>query len=303
VTLTDVEVIKIAAETAGGDEAVFSAAQLSGKTYTIKAASYDANNTFKVVGASTTTAIDLSTLTIDNTVSYGITGVVTDASANTTSSVTITGTALADTITGGSKADTISAGLGADNITGGNGNDTITITEATASQSVDTVVLAAAGNGYDTIIGFKTGTDKVTLGDATEVATPGAATVEASGATVVVGTSGGLAVDLRAGIDTEAVDVIELSAALSSNGTLDNALDGAELLKAFSSTAYAATGFTMDSGAGAASSGFLLAYQNDNAYLYFYNSTDATVVASEITLVAKLTGITAGSLGNDFIAI
>ena len=88
---------------------------------------------------------------------------------------------------------------------------------------------------------------------------------------------------------------------LTSNGDLDTATDGTELLKALSTSATAAaTQITVDS----AGSAYLVAYQDGNAYLYAIDAGagNTAVVASEMTLVSVIEGITAGALGQgDFL--
>lgn len=301
VTLSSVETIKVATDTDTDlttATATLAASNLSGSTLTVKAASYDANNSIAIKGAATTTTIDLSGVTIDQSITAGIARVYIDAAANTTTSQTITGTAVADWITGGDKADTIFGGKGEDVITGGEGNDIIDLTEATADQVKDLVTfIARDDNGSDTIKGFKSGTDQLNLfGQAeTTVGTGTGAAVVDFFATAL--TAGASAYVLGAGTSaktTATADVLVISTTLSSNGNLALGTDGTELLKALSSTSTAATQIT------AANSGddfYLVAYQNGNAYLYqVTNGADTAVIASEIKLIGTLEGITAGSL-------
>lgn len=289
ITLSGVEVIKIKVD-GGADataEAKIAAEDVSGTTMTIKASAYNANNQVEFVGAAATTTVDLSGLTIDQSLTNGIAGVIVTSTA-ATAAQTITGTSIADTIVAGGFADTIVAGNGADTITGGNGNDSIDITETTANSAVDTIILNASGSGVDTITGFKTGTDKITLGNAATASIAGAAEFGTTAATVV---AGAVAFD-TSDVTAETTDVIEIAATLSSYGDLDLATTGAELLKALSSTSTAASQITLS----AAADTFLIAYQDSKAYLYFASSADANLVASEITLVGVLNNITAGSL-------
>ena len=302
VTLSGVEVIQFSKNIT----TTFAASVLSGQSFTVKSDAAGATTSVLVAkGTSSTTTIDLSKLSIDQTITNAINQVTIDGTANTATSETLTGTSIADSISGGSKADTIVAGNGQDTVTGGAGADYIDITETTANQVADTIVFSSsATNGADTIVGFKTGTDKLKLVAAdTTVSGTGSAAFDADvGFSLATGAS---AIDLTASgvlsLTTATADVIEFAVTLTSNGNLDNATDGTELLKALStSSSSAATGFTTTS----AAKFYIVAYQNGNAYLFNASAGtgDTTVSASEITLVGKLTGITAGSLvAGDFL--
>lgn len=304
VTLTGVEVIKIAADTDNvkTTTTVLDSSVVSGSTITIKAAAIDADTSIKIAGSSTATTIDMSAVTIDQSITAAVGTVYIDASANTTTAVTITGTSVLDIITGGDKGDTIVAGNGADTITGGKGNDIIDITETTANQSADTIkFIASANNGADVITGFKSGTDKIDLVDTeTTVGTADAAAavvdffsaaLTSGAASFVLGTGAGAKTSSTA-------DVVVISTTLSSNGDLDLSSTGTELLKALSSTTTAATDITS-----VISDFYMVAYQDSKAYLYHASTTDTSLIASEITLVGTFNDITAGSLvAGDFIA-
>ena len=297
-SLTGFETIMIPADTIGtGFEAIFKSSVLSGKTYNILADGYDATTAFKVKGSSTTSTIDLSTLVIDQSIDAAISAVTIDASANTTTGQTIIGTKLADTIVGGGGNDTITAGNGADTITGGAGNDTINLAETTANQAIDTVVFnAVATNGQDTINGFKIGTDILNLigGTETTVTTAaGAAAVDFFGTSLTAGAAAWIAGAGANTLTTHTADVVVISTSLSSRGDLSLATDGSELLKALSSTAAAATEITVDT---TGDDFYVVAYQSGNAYLYQATNTGTGVIASEMTLIATLTGIAAGTL-------
>ncbi|MDD3855522.1 S-layer family protein [Sulfurimonas sp.] len=304
VTLSGIEII--VGTTSGADttvDASFQAADIAGTSMTLKG-TVVSQVTFEVVGAANTSTIDLSTLTIDQSVTNAVKAMVVDASANTTTAQTITGTVIADTIVAGGGNDTIVAGNGTDIITGGAGNDSITLTETTANQVLDTVIFAAAGaaNGYDTIIGFNTA-DKLTFNNDTTIGTTGGAAVVDYTAVALV--AGAAAVDISGVLGggvlvTATADVVEITTTLSGNGDLSLGTDGTQLLKSMSSTTTAATQFTASAIGDAF---YMVAYQGGNAYLYFADAgADAAVVASEITLVATLTGVTAGTLeANDFL--
>ena len=161
ISISNIEVIQLNSNLGNNTNATFQAADISGQSITMKADG--AGDGFTVVGAAGTTTIDLSTLTIDQTLTKAVVG-TTITGSNATGAQTIKGTITADTITGGAGVDTITAGLGIDTITGNAGNDIIDITEAVGSRSVDEVVLTAkATNGKDTIKGFIVGSDNINL--------------------------------------------------------------------------------------------------------------------------------------------
>jgi hypothetical protein len=295
ITLTNVEAIQLAGTNDTGN-AVFQAADMSGATFTMKSDGGNDGDGFTVAAAATTTEIDLSTLTIDRTIDKALSTVaIVASSAN--QGVTITGTAVVDTVTGSNFADTIVTGKGQDTITAGTGNDHITLTEATADQVTDTVIVGtqvAAADGVDTIVGFKVGTDDISFLNTDTEAAGGAGNADIGGvATAVV--AGAVNYD-ASGVDISAGnnEVIEITASLTANGDLDLGLDGSELLKALSSTSTAAAGIQLsDDGAA-----FIIAYQSGNAYIYHADGDgDVLADASEIALVGILEGITAGTIG------
>lgn len=299
VTLAGIETIVINNANAATN-ATLQAATLSGQTYAIKgsAAAAGTDTGFTVTGKASTTTIDLSGLAISRDVDSNVNAVTVNASA-AAQGVTITGSNVKDVITGSGFNDSITVSKGGSVITAGAGNDTINITQTTANQAVDTIVFnTAATNGKDTIIGFKTGTDKLAVqnADTTAGTASGAAAVVAEDVAGALVTSAA-AFDLTVGgaVSTKGSDVVELSLTLTSNGNLANALDGTELLKALStSTTAAATGLTVET---AGDAFFLVAYQGGNAYMYHVDAgADTAAVAGEIALVGVLEGITAGSL-------
>ncbi|MDD4505233.1 MAG: DUF4214 domain-containing protein [Sulfurospirillaceae bacterium] len=168
--------------------ATFAATTINDFTGTVVKGSGGADAITVTVAASTT-SVDLSDLVIDSSTFTGTDGFIVNATP-ATAAVTLTGSSVADTLTGSAQADTISGGAGADilvgaagadtitggagadTITGGAGADTIVLTETTSA--VDTVKMAladgsavgvAAGTftGFDTITGFITGTDVVSV--------------------------------------------------------------------------------------------------------------------------------------------
>jgi len=294
----DVDVIQLS-NTADLLNATFQASDMSGKTFTMKADG-TATTGFTVIAAASTSTIDLSTLTIDQTISKGVTGVGIDGATAGTTAMTITGTLTADTISGGTKGDTITGGNGIDTITAGAGADTIILTETTANQVADEVVLSArATNGKDTIKGFKVGTDNINLVNAEDTTTEASISIEALAVSLVTGAAA-YAFATTTLDTTDGANIAEIVVTLSSNGDLDTATDGTELFKALSTSAtLAATSITLDTNA----SGYMIAYQDGNAYLYAVDAgANATLTAAEMTLVAVLEDITAGALtAGDFV--
>ena len=206
-----------------------------------------------------------------------------------------------DTITGGAANDTISGGEGADTITGGTGNDSIDVSEVTAV--VDDIIFeAAATNGMDTITGFATGTgvDTVSLVDTDMTANSGAAANAvvdlASDATALV--TSGAAFALTA--STAADGIIEITTTLDTDVSLGATSTGNDLLQALSSDATEAASITVNT---ADDDGYIIAYQNGDAYLWnFTNDNNTAVIASELSLVAVFEDVAAGSFAQgDFI--
>jgi hypothetical protein len=301
ITFSNLEVIQLAGKNDTGN-ANFQAADISGQTFTMKSDGGNDGNGFTVTGAATTTVIDLSTLTMDQTVTKGVFATTITAAAGT-AGATITGTAVADTITGSGSADTITAGNGIDTIIGGDGNDTIILTETTANSAVDQVNLAvAASNGRDTIQGFRVGSDNILLNDSATDSTDATMALKSAAVSLVTGAaaydiSGQFTIAAAGASDDHAV---EITVALSANGDLDASNTGSELMKALSTSATAAaTSITVDDSA----DGYLIAYQDGNAYLYEFGAgTNVTLSASEMSLVAVIEGITAGALtAGDFL--
>jgi S-layer protein len=214
--------------------------------------------------------------------------------------VTVTGGAGNDVLTGSTVANaiTFTGGEGADTITSGAGNDNIILTETTAA--ADTVAfLTTASNGVDTVTGFAAGSGAdivdIVAGATTVTTASGSAAVIAAPTNTTL-TNGAAAFALT-GASSTTSDVIEITATLSSFGDLDKAgvTNGAELLKALSSTNTAATSITATT---ASDDFFIIAYQDGDAFLYQVTNDDTTVLSSEIALVAKFVGITAGAFAS-----
>jgi Ca2+-binding RTX toxin-like protein len=204
---------------------------------------------------------------------------------------------IATTISGGDGADTITGSAGTDAIQGGAGNDTITITEATGVNAVDAITFAsAATNGIDTIAGFETGSDTLTLlnADTSAPTATGAAAVTVVNSASSLALAATFRLDLLS--DTNVDDVVELLGLNSDNGDLGKAgvTDGTELLKLMGVTGSAAASITTDANGEKL---YVAAYDNGNAYLYLVEpGADAVATAAEITPVGVLTGIAVGGL-------
>lgn len=334
--LSNVEIISLT----GTGAASFKASQLTGKSYVVTG---DATADKIIVGGATntidSTTIDLSSLVLDTTNVTSTEITLNDATTTTTvyqtaayglgTAFAITGTAVQDTvivsgfsgtntistgagndvIVGGTGVDTITGGEGADTITGGAGNDTIILTETTAV--VDTVVLSASNNGVDTITGFTAGTsgDVVRLVAANTAVTETGTTAVLINHTVTGLTSTG-AYDMSGAnfggtgvaLSTSSVLELVLTTTQQGYGDLSAATDGSELFKLLGNGTAVANALTTAS----AQKGYIMAYDNGNAYLYSYDAgaADTSVTASEIALVGVFNTITADAfVAGNFTAV
>ncbi len=182
-------------------------------------------------------------------------------------------------VNGGAGVDTITLGnTGTGTVTAAGGIDTITITAATG---VTTVVVAAAAADRDTVTGFSATNDIIALTAAnTTVGTAAAATP------VVQSVAAAGAVLLASATADITVFNYDMGGTTS---VLDGVLNGAALLANVGGAVTAAAN-TDD--------GYILAYDNGNAYLYaFTNSTAAGVLATEIALIGTFNGVAVGALG------
>lgn len=191
--------------------------------------------------------------------------------------VVVNGAAAADTITlGNTGTGTVNAGGGIDNIT------------VTANTGVTTIAFNdGAGVGIvaavdrDVVTGFSAANDIIQL-DVTQTTVGTAA-----GATPVVqavGATGALV------LASATADITVLNFDMGgTTAVLAGVLDGSALLANIGGAVTAAAN-TDD--------GYILAYDNGNAYLYaFTNSTAAGVLAAEIALIGTFNGLAVGSLG------
>jgi len=296
---------------AGADEFILTAGSTDTTTITdynkTESDSFSTNLTAAGKLNITMTNTDAQTLDLSTLLgSAGGVATVTGSASNDTITVgagadSVSGMAGDDTIVTDAGNDSITAGEGADVITGGAGNDSIDLTETTAA--IDTVIFSAyasSANGIDTITGFAAGTgvDLVKLVAAststTNAAQASAGIADFAASTNVTLVSTAAAFALTTG-STTADDIIEITATLSTNGTLSaTATDGTELLKALSSTTTASTGLTVDT---EGDNFYAIAYQNGNAYLYEINEGAGTklAVAADIHLVGVFNGIAANA--------
>lgn len=181
---------------------------------------------------------------------------------------TISGGGGNDTILGGGGADNITGGSGADQITGGAGADTIILTESTASRDQVLFTSNMFTEAGDTITGFNAavGQDQV-LFNSTVVANNGANTNQTLVTTDVNGTVGQNDVFIE--ITTTLQDLTSASSVASALsgfnvGTVDN---GETII------------FALQDGA--------------DTYLWaFTQDARAGIQAGDLTLVAKLVGVT-----------
>ncbi len=200
--LTSVEVIEIVSN--GNIE--FSAAQMTGQTFTVNGTSTTSNDILKVTGVGSTTTIDLSGLTMNETTAKGMESTTINATASA-AAVTIKGTAIVDTITVSANGSTITAGGGADAITGAGGIDKIVYAAATSAALLSEAGATASGvsttaptAGGDTIGTFTAGTDKIVLSTTFGTAGASGGLVASSGASYTTSSTTLLAADFLTGV-------------------------------------------------------------------------------------------------------
>ena len=305
-----------------GATGTFLATQLTGQAININATAVGAANLI-ITGANATANFSTLTFTVSgganafdtgtDTVTINVAGTTAASTTGTTLADVIAGSALDDTIDGGTGADTITGGVGADSITsgtgadvitGGAGIDTITLTADVAD--IDTIVLTdvSAVANRDVVTGFTTTVDKVRLSiDNTTVTTANAVAAVAATSTTAAATlaNNTTAYSLTTATST-ANDVIVLSLGTGANisGTLANATDGTELLKAIAANGATQThsGITATT---AADKVYFLAVQAGTSYLYYASAGagDTLFAATEILLVGTFSAATL--VGGDFV--
>ena len=252
---------------------------------TLKAAANDGTNIASItLHASAYTS---GIRTVDISAATKTTGNVINASAITgaAKAMTLIGSATGATaITGGEGNDTISGGSGNDTFAGGKGDNSISL----AAGGSDKVVLA--NNGYAVITDFTAAASTVTGYDTISV---GSTLTGTDLDSVGIATN---AVTLLAGDHITVINTILTGTGLAS------ATDGTALLNALKA-ANGGTTVIIDADT-TGDAGYLVAYQNGNAYIYAYDSdADAHVTADEITLIAKVVGVSSGGLiADSFVA-
>lgn len=191
-------------------------------------------------------------------------------------------------VTGGNSSDSLVGGSGNDVITGGAGNDTLT-----GGAGVDTFSLSSVSTAADrdVILDFAVVEDKVGLDvDFTSATTAVNALAEfASHAVTPLEESG----DYVLG-DQSGKDIVELTNLVEGNGDLSVATDGSELFKMLvTNSTDSISSIRFDAGGTIAFSNFyLLAYDNNKAYLYLaQNDNDPFMSADRVTLVGTFDSI------------
>jgi hypothetical protein len=232
----------------------------------------------------------------------------TSAGINTIDLDAITDTLMVSTISVGGEANVsanvFTGGAGVDNVTGGSGTDTFTMKEGkdviTTGAASDKVTFATTAVDRDTVTDFTAGSggaaDKIILASydaSTDYAT---VTTRAAAYTVAL-------------VDSTGTNVIEF--AIAGNATVnlgDNSADsltGANLLKALNDGETAATLTLSGTNVSDADLGYVVAYQNGNAYVYqaSVGSAGTTVTAAELALVGVLQNVVLGAINsNNFAA-
>ncbi|RZT11247.1 Hemolysin-type calcium-binding repeat-containing protein [Duganella sp. CF402] len=186
--------------------------------------------------------------------------------ATTTTAFTGTGNALANVITGGLGADKLNGAAGDDTLIGGGGNDALN-----GGDGADSFVFNSL-TGIDTITGFVSGTDKISISQAILAIGDGDLVVE-DGETR--GAAGGFSADAELVVFTANAGGTAAAAAATAIGSATgNYTLGQQAL------------FVVDNGTA--------------SYVYLFKSsgTDAAVSAAELTQIAILTGTPSTSLAD-----
>lgn len=198
----------------------------------------------------------------------------------------LNGTANNDTITGGAGNDTINGGLGADVLSGGAGDDVIR-----GGQGIDQIDL---GTGTD-VLDLVTGLGLANYSDANRDIVKGF-DAGVGGDIVRISNAGGVAgiaiqetstTGAALAFNTIANDILEITADLSGV----NMLDDAALL-----TAISGGGNNLTVSNVANDDGYLLAYADGKAYLYYIDAgVNAIVNAGEIHTLAIFENVAVGA--------
>ncbi len=199
---------------------------------------------------------------------------------------TIIGTANTDVITGGAGADTITGGNGIDEIAVGAGGDTVSLTG-----------ISAVAN-RDNVTGFVSGTDDIGLSAAlTADGTLANAAAEAFVGAVTKVNDGAFNLD-GSYANTDAKDIFILTGGNEGEADLSAVTDGAQLMKYLANDSNTVTELTT----GSNENFYIAAFDGGNTYIYHAAPGNAAAVASEISLVATLTG-TASVVAGDFVMV
>jgi Ca2+-binding RTX toxin-like protein len=274
ITLTSIEQIELVG---GGTTQTVAASWISGVTYIL---AEDGSGTANLTISMDQLTVDLSSLGAASSFASGTDFITIDASGlglsatitGSGSDDVITGSGVADVITSGDGADTITGGSGGDIMTGGLGADTFTFTGTTALLiAAEAGSTAATDNDFvlglgDKITDFVSGTD--TLNFAAALVTSALGTEVDTLKTIAA-----------AGTVADTDRFVEITTA-AGDGTMGTAVT---LLNALTTTAVAIG----DS---------FIAFINDgtDGYLYLVQQASAanTIIASDVTLIGQLTGVT-----------
>ena len=209
----------------------------------------------------------------------------------------ITGGAVIDTINAGSGDDIIIPGTGADVVTGGTGDDNITATGVVTANRTQIQDFEDAGDTVGDTVNLKNAASEF-------AGTNGDNAVLVSVAVTQVGN--GITYDLGAvlGVDTAALDIVELTGWDTADGDLSidfGAGTGVELLKGLSSGATAAS-ITSD---GADDDYYLIAYDTNVTVIYHVDGTANPNIAADLIPVVMFNSTIADGafVAADFIMI
>jgi len=211
-----------------------------------------------------------------------------NASGATTNGLAITGSATnQNTITGTAQADSITGGSANDQITAGNGIDQINISQGGDDLIVMSGITAAVNR--DVITGFTAGAYQANVGiDRIEVQDAQATTAFGVNAATFQNISS--APTAAVTFTTGAANVLEIDYDMTGAANdLDNATDGTNLLANLGQTLAVASDQDM---------GYIIAYQDGNAYLYHVaegGDGDTNVAAADIALVGVFNNIAVGA--------
>ncbi|WP_313074038.1 hypothetical protein [Melaminivora sp.] len=227
---------------------------------------------FNNVGVVTNAANATFNLTGDaNTQITSFTNAVNLQAGKLTGALAVTGSAGADVIVTGTGKNLVSGAAGIDQID-------LSATKGVGGDHVDLSGILLAAN-RDVITGFDAGAS----GDVIRLAVGDTKAGTAAGATIAIQEANSNTGNI---VFNNTNDLLELSFSLSGNTLAADGTGGA-LLNAVGALTATANGDT----------GYIVAYQAGNAYLYHFNSgADTAVAAGEINLVGTFNGVEVGAL-------